>query len=55
MKSAGISVFNNKILVRLGIQRLLRFLPLGIWKGIENLANALTGKRAYRLMVAIEK
>ena len=48
-------VFNNKILVRLGVQRLLGFLPLSIWKGIDNLCNAITKKRAYRLMLVIEK
>ena len=48
-------VFNNKVLVRLGLQRIFGFLPLGIYKGIDSLANALTKKRAYRLMLVIEK
>ena len=49
------SVFNNKVLVRLGMQKMLSFLPLPIWKAIDNLANAVTKKRAYRLMLVIEK
>ena len=48
-------VFNNKILVRLGIQRLFGFLPLMLWQGMDNLANAASKKRAYRLMLVIEK
>jgi 2-polyprenyl-3-methyl-5-hydroxy-6-metoxy-1,4-benzoquinol methylase len=48
-------VFNNKVLVRLGLQRLFGFLPLGIWTMADNLTNALTKKRAYRLMLTIQK
>lgn len=55
VKSAHTTVFNNKILVRLGIQRMLRVLPLPIWKAIDALTNALTKKRAYRLMLVVEK
>jgi 2-polyprenyl-3-methyl-5-hydroxy-6-metoxy-1,4-benzoquinol methylase/uncharacterized protein YbaR (Trm112 family) len=55
IKKASATVFNNKILVRLGIQRLFKFLPLRLWKGIEKVSNALTRKRAYRLMLVIEK
>ena len=55
IKSFKTIVFNNKILVRLGIQRLLGFLPLVLWNAIDSLSNAVTGKRAYRLMLVIEK
>lgn len=55
IKSYSVRIFNSKLLVRLGIQRLFRFLPLGIYKAIDNLANALTKKRAYRLILVIEK
>lgn len=48
-------VFNNKILVRLGIQRLFSFLPLPLWNAIDSLCNALTKKRAYRLMLVFGK
>lgn len=55
VKGARTIVFNNKMLIRLGIQRLLAFLPLSIWKVVDSLANVLTKKRAYRLMLVIEK
>jgi 2-polyprenyl-3-methyl-5-hydroxy-6-metoxy-1,4-benzoquinol methylase len=55
VKTYSTRVFNNKILVRLGLQRIFGFLPLPAWKLIDNLANALTNKRAYRLMVVIDK
>ena len=48
-------IFNNKILVRAGVQRMMAFLPLAIYIGIDNLCNALSKKRAYRLMLVIEK
>lgn len=55
VRNAQTTVFSNKILIRLGIQRFLYFLPLPIWKIIDNLINTLTKKRAYRLMLVIEK
>ncbi len=55
IKSYRTAVFNNKILVRLGLQRLFSFLPLGLYRGIDNIGNALTNKRAYRLLLVIEK
>jgi 2-polyprenyl-3-methyl-5-hydroxy-6-metoxy-1,4-benzoquinol methylase len=54
-KNSRTTVFNNKILVRLGVQRLLKFMPIGLWKIIERMANSLTKKRAYRLMLVMEK
>jgi len=54
-KSHATTVFNNKILVRLGIQRIMGFLPTGVYKVFDKLANAATKKRAYRLMLVIEK
>ena len=56
-QAAGLAtqIFNNKILVRTGLQRLLRFLPAGIYKVVDNLANSVTRKRAYRLMLTIQK
>ena len=54
LKRYKTTVFNNKVLVRLGLQRLLGFLPLGIYRGIDKLSNAMK-KRAYRLMLVIEK
>ena len=55
IKNYKTKVFNNKVLVRLGIQRMFSFLPLIIWEAFDNLANALTKKRSYRLMLVIEK
>lgn len=55
VKNYRTAVFNNKILVRLGLQRMFKFLPFGMWKGIDSLANAMTKKRAYRLMLVIQK
>ncbi len=55
LKNYRTAVFNNKVLVRLGIQRLFSFLPLGIYKGLDKLSNAVTKKRSYRLMLVIEK
>jgi 2-polyprenyl-3-methyl-5-hydroxy-6-metoxy-1,4-benzoquinol methylase len=55
IKSFKTTVFNNKVLVRLGIQRLLGFLPMSIYKGIDQLTNGITKKKAYRLMLVIEK
>lgn len=55
VKNAQTTVFNNKILIRLGIQRMLGFLPLPIWKMVDGIANAVTQKRAYRLMLVVEK
>jgi 2-polyprenyl-3-methyl-5-hydroxy-6-metoxy-1,4-benzoquinol methylase len=54
-KTVKTKVFNNKILVRLGIQRMLSFLPLSIWTAIDDLCNAVTGKRSYRLMLVVNK
>lgn len=48
-------VFNNKVLVRLGLQRILSVLPLGMYNMVDGLCNALTKKRAYRLMLTFEK
>lgn len=48
-------IFNNKILVRSGLQNLMRILPLGIYSALENITNKITGKRAYRLMLVFEK
>jgi 2-polyprenyl-3-methyl-5-hydroxy-6-metoxy-1,4-benzoquinol methylase len=54
-KRCQTTIFNNKILVRLGLQRLFRFLPLYVWNIFDQSANAITRKRAYRLMLTIEK
>ena len=48
-------VFNSKILVKTGIERLLSFLPQSIWSVFDHLVTNLTGKRAYRLMAIIKK
>jgi len=48
-------IFNNKVLIRLGLQRILSFLPLGMYKAIDSISNSLSGKRAYRLILTIEK
>ncbi len=55
IKNFKTTVFNSKVLVRLGLQRILGFLPLGMYKGIDQISNAVTKKRAYRLMLVIEK
>lgn len=47
-------IFNNKLLVRLRLQKLLSFLPLGAYRLFDDLSVGLT-KKAYRLMVVIEK
>lgn len=47
-------IFNNKLLVRLRLQKMLSFLPLGAYRFFDDLSVGLT-KKAYRLMVVIEK
>jgi 2-polyprenyl-3-methyl-5-hydroxy-6-metoxy-1,4-benzoquinol methylase len=47
-------IFNNKLLVRLRLQKMLSFLPLSAYRFFDDLSVGLT-KKAYRLMVVIEK
>jgi 2-polyprenyl-3-methyl-5-hydroxy-6-metoxy-1,4-benzoquinol methylase/uncharacterized protein YbaR (Trm112 family) len=54
-KNPTTKVFNNKVLVRLGLQRILSVLPLGLYNMVDGLCNTLTKKRAYRLMLTFEK
>ncbi len=54
-RKVNMEVFNSKLLVKMGLGKLFRFLPLSAWKGIDQFGTQLTGKRAYRLMVLIEK
>ena len=49
------TVFNNKILVRTGLQRLMGWLPLAPYKLADAFVNALSEKRAYRLILIINK
>ena len=49
------TVLNSKFLVKTGIQKLLRFLPLSIYQAIDSFGMAITKKKAYRLMIIIEK
>jgi 2-polyprenyl-3-methyl-5-hydroxy-6-metoxy-1,4-benzoquinol methylase/uncharacterized protein YbaR (Trm112 family) len=54
-KRITMKVFNSKLMVKAHVQKLLSFLPLAVWEPIDSLGIALTGKKAYRLMVIIEK
>jgi 2-polyprenyl-3-methyl-5-hydroxy-6-metoxy-1,4-benzoquinol methylase len=47
-------IFNNKILVRFRLQRIFSFLPLPVWRLLDDISIGLT-KKAYRLMIVIEK
>jgi len=49
------SIINSKLLVKLRLQYLLQLLPLALWKPIDTIANTITGKKAYRLMLTITK
>lgn len=53
--SSVTSIFNSKILAMLGIQKLFSFIPWSIWKFADQLAIAISGKKAFRLMVSIKK
>ena len=55
IKGVRTRVFNNKLLVKTQLQWLLRFLPFSQWAIIDRLALNITGKKAYRLMVVLEK
>lgn len=46
--------FNNKLLVKLRIQKMLSFLPFGAYRFLDDVSVGMT-KMAYRLMVVIEK
>lgn len=48
-------VFNSKLLVKAHIQKLLDFLPLSLWEGLDKAAIAVTAKKAYRLMIVVQK
>jgi len=50
-----LEIFNSKLLVKTNLQKLLRFLPLPLYAPLDQLAIAATGKRAYRLLVVMEK
>jgi 2-polyprenyl-3-methyl-5-hydroxy-6-metoxy-1,4-benzoquinol methylase len=54
-KNVTLKVFNSKLLVKGHIQKLLDFLPLSLWEGVDKIAIAMTAKKAYRLMIVIEK
>lgn len=47
-------VFNNKMLVRLRIQKILRFLPFKLWNLIDKTATKFH-KSAFRLMMVVKK
>lgn len=51
----SMKIFNSKLLVKMQLQRFLSFLPLAAWQVIDDIGNAVTGKKAYRLMVVISK
>jgi len=48
-------VFNSKLLVKSHMQKLLSFLPTKLYHAVDGAAVSLTGKKAYRLMVIVEK
>lgn len=48
-------VMNSKLLVKAHVQRALRALPLSVWSMLDDAALAVFGKKAYRLMVTIQK
>ena len=54
-RKVSMKVFNSKLLVRTQVQKLLKSLPLTVWNYFDKLGNTLTGKKAFRLMVVIEK
>lgn len=54
-KTVSLRIFNGKLAVKSGLQRLCSFMPLGIWRGLDRFLIFLTGKKAYRLMVILEK
>lgn len=54
-QQASMKIFNNKLLVKTSLQRLLSFLPLSVYDVLDAGANVLTGNKAYRLMVMIKK
>ncbi|HRO41479.1 MAG TPA: class I SAM-dependent methyltransferase [Flavipsychrobacter sp.] len=55
VKNSSMKIFNSKLLVKAHVQKMLSFLPLNIYSSFESLGIALTGKKAYRLMVVLEK
>lgn len=55
MQKISTRIFNSKLLVKAHLQKMLSFLPLSVYATLDQLAVALTGKKAYRLMVVIEK
>ena len=50
-----IQLLNSKLLVKTWVQYLLRFLPISLWKRFDKLVIFLTGKRAYRMMICLQK
>jgi 2-polyprenyl-3-methyl-5-hydroxy-6-metoxy-1,4-benzoquinol methylase/uncharacterized protein YbaR (Trm112 family) len=54
VKAYKIKIRNNKLLVKLHIQRALNFMPLYLWNHLDNIANRLV-KKAYRLIIVVEK
>ncbi len=54
-KGSETLVFNSKLLVRSHLQKMLSFLPASIWRSLDSATISLTGKKAYRLMLTIDK
>lgn len=54
-RKVDMKVFNSKLLVKAHIQKLLDFLPLSLWEGLDKAAIAVTAKKAYRLMIVVQK
>jgi 2-polyprenyl-3-methyl-5-hydroxy-6-metoxy-1,4-benzoquinol methylase/uncharacterized protein YbaR (Trm112 family) len=52
---AKMTIFNSKLLVKTHLQKVFDFIPLKIWQPVDQLANTLTAKKAYRLMVELYK
>ncbi len=51
----SMKVFNSKLMVKAHVQKALSFLPLSVWQPIDEIGMALTSRKAYRLMVVLEK
>lgn len=54
-RSVKTKVFNSKVLVKTHLQKMISFLPLKVYAPIDKAATLLTGKRAFRFMIEIEK
>lgn len=52
---AGVYIFNSKLLSKLRILRLFSGIPIALWKWIDRIGIAVSGKKALRLMLTVRK